>query len=96
MDSDATQGFFAASAMWIGIIIVCIITGCIKSKTKEDYTDTRLTVEFKAKSGDNAMIDSMKKWVYTAPCISNEWTTTSVRNAGSKLTMEFFKEKKMP
>lgn len=96
MDNGAMQGFFAASAMWIAILIVCIIAGCIKSKTKEDYTDTRLTVEFKAKSGDNAMIDSMKKWVYTAPCISNEWTTTSMRNSDSNLIMEFFKKKSMP
>ena len=49
MDDGATQGFFAASAMWIGILVICVIGGCVKSQADENYTDTRLTVEFEGR-----------------------------------------------
>ena len=93
MDDGAAQGFFAASAMWIGVLIVCIIAGCLRSQAKEEYTDTRLTVEFKTKTGGKENIAEMEKWVNTAPCRSNEWTTISTQATDNMLKVEFFKRK---
>ena len=94
MDDGAAQGFFAASAMWIGILVICVIGGCVKSQADENYTDTRLTVEFKTKTGGKESIAEMKKWVNTAPCRSNEWTTISTQATDNMLKVEFFKKKK--
>lgn len=93
MDDGATQGFFAASAMWVGVLLICVIGGCIRSQTKEEYTDTRLTVEFKTKTSDKKRIDEMEKWVNTAPCRSNEWTTISTQATDNTIKVEFFKKK---
>ena len=91
--SETSFGFFIATVIWVGILGSCTIGSCKYHQAEDECTDTRLVVEFKTSSGGKEKIDEMEKWVSTAPCRSNEWTTISTKTTDATLKVEFVKRK---